>query len=263
VSRMRRDNIFWGGALILLGVLLLLQAQGIISNIFTFFWPIALILVGGWLIMSVYWRSDESSEDTFSIPLGEAKSIKYNFAHGAAQIEINGNAPAGQALVGTSAMGMNQRSHLNGDQLEIQVEAGPSFVPFIGPSQGVWRYQLSREVPVTLSMEAGASSLDIDLRDVLATHVQLKTGASSANVTVPARGVSHLDVEAGAASVSIRVPESTATRIRVKEGVTAVNVDTNRFPRLDSGMYQSPNFDTAVDRAEINIEAGLGSVSVK
>jgi hypothetical protein len=40
-------------------------------------------------------------------------------------------------------------------------------------------------------------------------------------------------------------------------------VDTNRFPKSDSGMYQSPDFDTAVDRAEINIEAGLGSVSVK
>ena len=261
--RMRRDNIFWGGALILLGVLLLLQAQGIISNIFTFFWPITLILVGGWMIMSVYWRSDEASEDTFSVPLGEAKSVKYSFAHGAAQIEINGNAPIGQALVGTSAVGMNQQSQLNGDQLEVQVEAGPSFVPFIDPSQGVWRYQLTREVPVTLSMEAGASSLDIDLRDVLATHIELETGASSANVTVPTRGASLLDVKAGAASFSIRVPESTAARIRVEEGVTTVSVDTNRFPKLDSGTYQSTNYDTAVDRAEIKIEAGLGSVSVK
>jgi len=259
---MRRDNIFWGTALILFGVLLVLQERGIIANIFTYFWPLTLIIVGSWMIMSVYWRSDRSSDETFSIPLGEARSVKYNFAHGAAQIEINGNAPTGQALVGISAVGMNQRSHLNGDRLEVKVEAGPSFVPFIGPSQGVWRYQLTREVPVTLSMEAGASSLDIDLRDVLATHVQLETGASSANVIVPARGVSLLDVEAGAASVSIHVPESTAARIRVKEGVSAVSVDTNRFPRLDSVMYQSPNFDTAVDRAEINIEAGLGSVSV-
>jgi hypothetical protein len=262
VARMRRDNIFWGGALILLGVLLLLQAQGIISNIFTFFWPIALILVGGWLIMSVYWRSGETYEDTFSVPLGEAKSVRYSFAHGAAQIEINGNAPLGEALVGTSAVGMNQRSQLNGDRLEVHVEAGPSFVPFIGPSQGVWRYQLTREVPVTLSIEAGASSLDVNLQDVLATNIELETGASSANVTLPARGASVLNVEAGAASVSIRVPESTVARIRVEEGVTTVSVDTNRFPRSASGIYQSANFDTAVDRAEINIEAGLGTVSV-
>ena len=158
---------------------------------------------------------------------------------------------------------MDQHSHLHGDQLDIKVEAGPSFIPFIGPSRGIWRFQLTQDIPLTLIVESGASALDIDLKDVLATHVELKTGASSSNVTMPARGVSLLDVEAGVASVNVRVPETTAARVRVREGVTAVKVDTNRFPRLDSGMYQSPNFDTASDRAEINVELGLGSISVK
>jgi len=260
---MRRDNIFWGSALILFGLLLFLQAQEIIENVFTFFWPLTLILVGGWMILSVYWRPASSAEETFSIPLGGAKSVKYKFSHGAGQIHVSGGAPSGKALVGSSATGMNQRSQLNGDRLEVRVEAGPSFVPFVGPSQGVWQFQLTQEVPVTLSMEAGASQIDMDLKDVLASRIELKTGASNSNVTMPARGASLLDVEAGAASVNIRVPEAIAARIRVKEGATAMNVDTNRFPKLDSGMYQSPNFDTSADRAEINIEGGLGSVSVK
>lgn len=260
---MRRDNIFWGAALILFGVLLVLQQSGIIANVFTFFWPITLILVGGWLILSVYWRGDQSLDETFSIPLGEAKRVEYKFSHGAGQIEIRGGASSGQAIVGTTAMGMNHRNRLNGDRLEVKVEAGPSLVPFIGPSQGVWRFQVTQEVPVTLSVEAGASSIDIDLRDVQATHVELSTGASSSNVTLPARGASFLDVESGAASVNIRVPEATAARIRVEEGVSAINVDTSRFPRLSSDLYQSADFDTAVDRAEINIESGLGSVTVK
>ena len=260
---MRRDNLFWGAALILFGILLVLQQSGIIANVFTFFWPITLILVGGWLILSVYWRGDPSLEETFSIPLGEAKRVEYKFSHGAGQIEIHGGTPSGTALVGTTGMGMNQRNRLNGDRLEVKVEAGPSLVPFIGPSQGVWRFQVTQEVPITLSVEAGASSIDIDLRDVQATHVELSTGASSSNVTLPARGASLLDVESGAASVNIRVPEATAARIRVEEGVSAINVDTNRFPRLNSGLYQSTDFDAAADRAEINIESGLGSVTVK
>ena len=260
---MRRDNIFWGIALILFGVLIVLQERGIIANISTFFWPLTLILVGGWLILSVYWQPDRSYQETFSVPLGEAKRVEYKFSHGAGQIEIRGGSPLGSALVGTTAVGINHRSKLNGDRLEVHVEAGPSFVPFIGPSQGIWRFQLTQEVPVTLTVEAGASSLDIDLMDVQATHVELNTGASSSNVTLPEHAASLLDVEAGAASVNIRVPESTAARIRVDEGMTTLNVDTNRFPRLDSGLYQSSHFDTASDRAEINIKAGLGSVSIK
>jgi len=70
-------------------------------------------------------------------------------------------------------------------------------------------------------------------------------------------------VEAGAASINIRIPATTAGRIRVKEGVTAINVDTNRFQRLDSGIYQSLNYDSSAGRAEIYVQTGLGSISVK
>ncbi len=260
---MKRNNIFWGTVLIIVGILLYLQTQGIITNVFRYFWPLALILVGGWIILNVYWRPSPSELETFSIPLGAAKSARIKFAHGAGQIEIGGGAPAGQALVGSVAAGMDKKSWLDGDRLEIKVDAGPSFVPFVGPSEGVWRFQLTQEIPLMLVVESGASSMNIDLKDVLATRLELKTGASSSNVVMPARGASYLDVEAGAASVNVRVPEATAARIRVKEGVTSVNVDTNRFPRLDSDLYQSPDFDTAANRAEINVESGLGAVSVK
>ena len=260
---MKRNNIFWGTALIILGGLFFLQAQGLIGNVFPLIWPLALILFGVWIILNVFWKPDISEEETFSVSLGSAKSVRYKFAHGAGQIEIKGGAPAGMAIVGSSATGMNQSSHLSGDRLDVKVEAGPSVVPFIGPSTGVWRYQLTQEVPVTIKVEAGASRLEIDLRDIRATHFELSTGASSTDLTVPARGVSVLDFEAGAASINIRVPESTAARIRVKEGATAMNVDQNRFPQLDTGMYQSANFESAADRAEITIEGGLGTVTIK
>jgi len=143
------------------------------------------------------------------------------------------------------------------------VEAGPSFLPFIGPSEGIWRFQLTQEIPVNLTIETGASQLDVDLRDVQVQHIELKTGASNSNVTMPARGASVLDVEAGMASINIRVPENIPARIRAEQGVSSINVDTNRFPRSASGFYQSPNFDTSADRVEVNIKAGVGSISVK
>jgi hypothetical protein len=260
---MKRDSMFWGAVLILAGMLLFLQGQGYIGNVFQYFWPLLLILVGARIILGVYWKPAPSVDDMFSIPLGAAQSVKYHFAHGAGQLEIGGGAPIGQALVGTSAVGMNRTSQLNGDRLDVRVEAGPSFVPFVGPEQGVWRFQLTQEFPVLLTVESGASSLHIDLTDVLATRFLLKTGASSTNVTMPARGASILDVESGAASINVRVPDVTAARIRVKEGVMAVNVDTSRFPKTDSGLYQSANFDASQNRTEINIDSGVGSVSVK
>jgi hypothetical protein len=260
---MKRANIFWGIALIVLGGLFLLQARGIIPNIWPFLFPSFLILTGGWIILHVFWKPDLGDDEKFLIPLQAAKSVRYKFAHGAGQIEISGGAPTGQALEGSSGVAMNYKSHLVGDQLEVRVEAGPSVIPFIGPSSGVWRYRLSQEVPVTVVIESGASKQDVNLKDVHATRIELETGASATDLTLPARGASFLDVEAGAASVNIRVPEATAARIRVKEGVTALHVDRNRFPETGTGFYQSPNFESAQDRAEIAIEAGMGSITIK
>ncbi|HNQ93705.1 MAG TPA: hypothetical protein PKK96_02600 [Anaerolineales bacterium] len=260
---MRRGNIFWGLFLVFLGVLFFLQARGIITNVFSFIFPLALILIGGWIILGVFWKPDLSDDDTFSFSLQSAKSVRYEFSHGAGQIQINGGAPAGKAIVGSSAVGMNTQSRMDGDRLTVEIGAGPSIIPFIGPSSGVWRYQITQEVPVTLEINAGASSLDVDLQDVLATRIECSTGASSVKLTMPARGVSLLDAEAGAASFNIRVPAGVAGRIRFEGGLNNIDVDTNRFPKVDSGFYQSPDFDSATNRAEINFEGGLGSVTVK
>lgn len=259
---MRRNNIFWGIALILLGALFLLQNQGVIPSIFPYLWPITLILLGLSLVVSVYWKSVDDDEK-FSIPLGDAKYVRYKFSHGAGQIEIKGGAAAGQALTGLGAEGANVKSHSDGDRLNVRVEAGASFIPFIGPSGGVYRFQLSNGIPASINVETGASQLDMDLTDVPATEIRLQTGASSSNVTLPARGASHLDLEAGAASVNIRLPDGVAGRVRIKEGLTSLNIDRSRFQQIDSRLYQSADYDTAENRAELNIEAGVGSITIK
>ena len=260
---MRRDNFFWGAVLILFGVLFLLQNQGYISNVFAFFWPLLLILTGIWIVSSVFWKPAPGSVETFSIPLGGAKSVKYRFSHGAAQIHISGGAPTGQAIIGSTAVGMNQSSHSDGDRLEVKVETGPSFIPILGPSDGAWRYQITQEVPVSLTIEAGASTFEVDLRDVLASNIEMKAGASTFNVTLPARGVSRSEIESGAANFNLRIPEGTAARLSSVEGFTSLNVDTNRFPQLDSGVYQSPDFDTAPNRTEIHVRSGMVSITMK
>lgn len=260
---MKRDNIFWGAALILLGGLFLLQQLDFIASVGPFIWPLVLILLGGWMVLSVFWRPESSEGETFDIALRDAKSVNYKFSHGAGKIVIQGGAPMGKALVGSSASGMSEKSRLDGDRLEVKIEAGASFIPFVGPSDGTWHFQITQEVPVTLEVETGASQLEMDLRDVPAKYVELKTGASSTDVVLPSKGASILDLEAGAASINITIPEGVAGRIRIKEGLTSLNLDKNRFPQVDSRLYQSAGFETAANRAEINIEAGLGSINIK
>jgi hypothetical protein len=72
-----------------------------------------------------------------------------------------------------------------------------------------------------------------------------------------------VDIDTGASSVKVIVPTGVAARINIKSGVASVNVDTNRFPRIDGGPYQSADYATATNRADITIDSGVGSIEVR
>ncbi len=261
---MRRDNLFWGTALVVLGGLFLLQAMGIIPNAWGLFWPVFLVLLGLSIIIGVYlgprFRADEG--ESFEVDLQDASEASVKFNYGAGQVNIGPGAPAGRLLVGSSGVAMSHSSHKIGDRLDVSVDAGPSFIPFIGPANNVWNFRLSPDVPIRIEVDSGAASQKFDLEDLNVTHFDLDTGASSTSLTLPSRGGTFVDVDAGAASVDIRVPEGVFARISIDEGITALEIDEQRFPRLHGGFYQSPGFDTAERKAEIKIDAGAGRIHI-
>lgn len=262
---MRRGEVFWGGLLIILGVLFYLRAAGYLTgDVFGWFWPLAIILVGVWILLGGFIaRRDFERAEKFSVALGGARTAALTISHGMGQIDLSSGANPGDFLTGIAATGMNRSSQLIGDKLEVRIEAGPSFIPFIGPEGGVWQFRLAPNVPTAIEIQAGASRLDLDLNDLNVTHFSFEGGASSLNIKLPVHPESMLaDIEAGAASVSLSVPQGVALRLRVKS-VGALHIDEARFPRREGRFYQSSDYDASKNRAEVNIEGGATSVTLE
>jgi hypothetical protein len=260
---MRRGSIFWGLILILLGGLFLLQVQGLITDVFGWFWPIVLIFVGALIVFDRFIPRGGSSGETFSINLEGAAKVDMDFDHGAGTVVMTGGAPLGVALNGLQGAGMDVNSHRDGDTLTVDLNAGPTFIPFLGPEGGEWRFQVTEEVPVHLKVDSGASSLDFDFTNVKLAFLGVDTGASSLKVKLPANaGNTLVDIESGAASVDLSVPEGVAARIRIEQGVSSVDIDETRFPASGS-LRQSPDFDSAANKVEISLEGGANSVKIR
>jgi hypothetical protein len=265
---MRRGNIFWGVILIILGTLFFLQARGLIHDVIGWFWPILLILVGLWVLGGRFLPGFGfgGKGESFSLDLQGAAKMDLEFDHGAGSVSFRGGAPSGVAITGSQAAGMEVKSHLSDTGLGVEISAGPTFIPFLGPDNGEWRFQLTEEVPVSIKVEAGASSLDFDMTGMRLAYLGVEVGASSLNVKLPANaGHTLLAVESGAASIDITVPQTVAARIRVEQGASTVNIDEKRFPR-SSGLaqfYQSPDYDTAPNQVEITLEGGANTVKIQ
>jgi hypothetical protein len=170
----------------------------------------------------------------------------------------------GQLLSGSFAGGVKQNTRKSGDRLDTHLEARPFiFPPFFGGWQGLeWNIDLNRDVPLALRLETGASQSELDLRDLKVTDLRVNTGASKTDLTLPANaGLTNVRVELGAASLDMIVPQGVAARIRAEHGAAAIEIDTARFPH-SNGIYESTDYSSAQNKADIMIQAGAGRVAV-
>ena len=264
---MRRDYLFWGTVLILLGGLMFLNSAGIRLpggiHPMNLFWPSVLILLGVWIMAGYFLRGSVETEQV-SIDLQGANQASLKLSHGAGRIVLGAGASPGQLLTGSVAGGVKQSAHLTSDKLKAHIEARPFFFPpFIGGWSGLeWNFHLNRDIPLTLRLETGASQSELDLQDLHVTDLKVSTGASKTEITLPANaGETTVRVELGAASLDMVVPDGVAARIRSEHGVAAVVVDTARFP-YSNGIYESADYSSAQNKADIKIEAGAGKVAI-
>ena len=261
---MRRGEIFWGSLLVLLGVLFFLRTAGyLIGDVFSWFWPFVIIAIGIWILSGGFLApADFNSAEKFSIPLQSAKEARLEINHGAGQIELSAGADAGDFLTGVAGVAMDHSSHLDGDKLEVKIDAGPSFMPFIGPEGGVWQFRLNPDLPMSLDIDAGASRLNLDLQDLQVKYLSFDGGASRITLTLPARVENMVaDLEAGAARIELIVPQDVGLRLRLKS-VGTLTIDESRFAPREGRIYQSTDYDAAKYRAEVNIEGGATSIRV-
>jgi hypothetical protein len=126
-----------------------------------------------------------------------------------------------------------------------------------------WNVALNGDIPLTLDLETGASENLINLSKTRVRRLILRTGASSVDLTLPsAAGETAVDIEGGAGSVVVRVPDGVAARIDGAATLGNFDVDEARFPRAGA-IRQSPDYDTAANRAAIHVRFGAGEVKIR
>lgn len=262
---MRSGAMFWGGSLILLGVIFLLDNLGFFGdvNIWGLLWPIFLIALGVWLIWGYFFRRSPESEHA-TIPLEGSARARIRVNHGAGRINISAHSDPGVLVVGDFGGGLDVKTRKDGEGLDVKMSVPTQFIPFSWyPGYSLdWNFSLYRDIPLSIELNTGASDNRIDLSELKVSEVKLSSGASSSRIILPAQaGYTRVDIEAGAAAVDLSVPAGVAARIRSRGGLSSLKLDEARFPRFGD-TYQSADYDSAANKVEISVQMGAGSVSV-
>jgi hypothetical protein len=285
--------------LIAAGTVILLNTLGVLEwsiwlNLWRF-WPVFLILIGVGLlfrhgrpvimsivavvalaaVISLAWAITDGR-----ILAGELVTSQFNQEQtGATRLDLDINFGAGELTVGSLPTddtdlvkatfmdredGVQTTSRRIGDvqSVSFDVREGGGWW-FVGSRGREWDVMVREGLATELTIDGGAGSFILDLEDLRVTDFTINHGASSLEVTVPAAaGQVTGQIRGGASSIEVTIPVGVAARIRNSTGASSVDIDQDRFPR-SGDVHQSPGYATAVNRIDLEISAGVSSVTVR
>ncbi len=266
---MKTSAIFWGIVLVILGGIFLAATFGGLSfsDIGKFIFPAILVLLGVWVILSWSFNHGKPLEtQAVNIPLENATSAIIKFNHGAGKFDLSTSDNPDVLLEGTCVGGVTQKESLKQGQKQVELSTEGSFhwTAWPGNNQGLrWNLAVSPKIPLQIVFKSGANEATLDLTRLNVTDLMVDTGASSTNIMLPEQSeMIKVKVHSGVASVKMSVPTTVAARIKVQSGLASKNIDIKRFPQNGS-FYETPGYESASRKAEISVDTGVGSFSIK
>ena len=282
-----------------LGILLLLQTTDVVpwnlwSDIWRF-WPLILIaaginilygrmplLAGGLIVAALVVGvilaalTGSFSNKSASLGIGAAGSVhellgetqsadvKIDFASGDLRL---GSLPEGSKNLveaefqGREAEVLVSRSH---GSAELDISTSDFSYELIRNNIGaMWDVSLSSSPGMSIDVDAGASEMTLDLRQLNVDKLSIDAGAADLEVTMPAdAGEVRADIDVGAADILVIIPEGVGAMIDVSTAVGSLSVDQVRFPR-QGNIYVSPNFSSLANRIHLNIDSGASDIKVR
>ena len=230
-------------------------------------WPLLLVALGLDVLISPRLWGQNLTTSEFEQPIEGATSAYVKIDPGAGEFNLDASARSDVLLTGSSKMGTGQRMRRslrmqNGEaRITIRQPEQPYFffsAPWTG--QRAWKLSLNPTLPTQLKINGGMGRRILDLHDLTLTRVKVDGGLGTTLITLPSHGQVKVDVDGGMGDYTLRIPAAMPARIKIDSGLGTRQVHGNFQQQGD--IYQTPGYETAADHLEIDVDQGLGSLTI-
>ncbi|MBN1937261.1 MAG: hypothetical protein JW934_21555 [Anaerolineae bacterium] len=125
----------------------------------------------------------------------------------------------------------------------------------------VWALNLSSGVQLSLDVDTGVGMAELDLRRLDVSDLSIDSGVGKTTILLPQEGRFDVEIKAGVGEVIIQVPEGLEVQINVDPGLGGIEVPESY--RRSGDTYTSPGYGSAADRADIEINGGVGRIVIR
>ncbi len=288
-------SLFWGLLFIMAGSLFLLDNLKVIDTHFENLWqlwPVLIIGMGlsflslrGWVGKTIsvlaaiallglvaftvidnpwYGGVQDSNAKTVTQEdaATDAKKLAVVIDTGAASIDISSTKDR-QGVLAT------QQSRRQTIEKQAETKGDTRYVKFSTKSLGGWWFggtnkiavELTRLVPVALTIDTGATSVTGDLSQVRLSSLNIDTGASSVDIRLGALETRQdIELDAGASTIVLHIPNTAGVRLETKGGLT--KTDFEGIEKVSDSVYESSDFSKADRQIFIRSDMGVSKFEI-
>lgn len=292
------SRLFWGLLLVLIGVLFILSNFGIATVNWSHLWrlwPLIIIMAGlsmlslrGWLWRVVSFIAIISAMALIvwvaifqSLPIQKSDSNNLfktdisKMSDDVTEADIDIKAGAGNININSSSQKQIVTAQLDSSLSSVgQTNSLSNNIQLIGLTMrsnkdlsfnninNNWDISLTRELPISVALDTGASNVNIDLSKVKLNDLSIKSGASSLNVKLGDLTDNVLvNTDAGASSIKLMLPKNSGVNLKIDGGLNSKQLAD--LTEVGDNNYQSPGYDTAPKRINITSKVGVSSLTIQ
>jgi hypothetical protein len=184
---------------------------------------------------------------------------------GAMQNETNLDALV-QGNVQMSNIGAFQQEYnLVGDTgyLNLRREGDSSFSFSLSGSDWVWDLAFNPQIPLELSVNMGAGSVDLDLSGLQVTDVNVQMGVGRTEVVLPDQdGPLTVNIQGAIGEMIVYIPSRYAVHLAANTGLAAISVPDGYIQDGDVYTFGGAGAGSD-DRVELNVDQAIGRISIR
>jgi outer membrane murein-binding lipoprotein Lpp len=234
------------------------------------FWMVvrlALLVLSGLLLVgcSSNARVGTLRTESQSVELGNAKSARVEIAFGAGDLQVSGG--AGKLLEADfnyNVAALKPEVGYTGDTLFVrqpEVDGLPS-LQNITDFRNDWDLRLDDQVPLDLSVDAGAGSGDLQLAGLSLTGLDITLGGGEYTIDLSGDWPRDLDVtiDAGATDIRLLLPSHVGARVWFEDGPHLIDA---AGMLKDGPVYTNTAYGVSPVTLHINIASGIGLINLE
>lgn len=255
----------WPILLVAAGLELLVGRRSLLGSLISAIIVLGLIAGGVWLVGTTDITRTTAQTIEIREPRGDITTAHVTLSPAVAQINVTALNDSGNFVEGTVRHRPNERvtdSFTGGNTARLSVKTSGSTGVAMGPgNRYAWDFSFHPDVKLDLSIDAGMGDVNLDLRALTLESVKVNAGMGAVTIKLPETGKFDVNIDSGMGMVVIEVPAGLGVRLQTEAAI--VGRDLPAGYTRNNNRYTSPNYNNAENRADIQVNLGLGNITIR